>query len=204
MLGNFYTAADEREILFSYSKMQALFCYLLINKHDTREHLANLLWSDEEESIAKKNLRNAVYKIKKCFNAPILISPQKSIILLNPDIKIETDVYKFLMNEDEIDIYDGEFLQGFCPKNAVNFEKWMTDTKENLENMYIMRLNKKIEKELKQGNFEDAEKYSKLLIKVDEFNEDAYAYLLESYKNQGKYNSAIETYNNVKNIFQNE
>ena len=204
MFGNFYATVDKKEILFPYSKIQALFCYLLINKHDTREHLANLLWTDEEEGVAKKNLRNAVYKIRKCFGIPVLISPQKSVILLNPDVKIETDVNKFLVDENETDIYDGEFLQGFCPKNAANFEKWMMDTKENFENMYIARLNKKIEKELKEGSYEDVERYSKLLIKADEFNESAYAYLLESYKNQGKYNIAIQTYNDVKKLFQNE
>lgn len=204
MFGNFLVTVDRKEIFFPYSKVQALFCYLLINKQDNREHLSGLLWANEEEGTAKKNLRNAIYKINKCFNIPVLISPQKSIIMLNPAIEIEADVYEFMSDENEINVFKGEFLQGFCPKNAENFEIWLLEIRENLQYTYIDRLNKKIEKELQNNNYSSVERYSKLLINIDEFNENAYIYLLQSYKNQGKYTMAIETYNNAKRLFQNE
>ncbi|MGH4137354.1 AAA family ATPase [Clostridium sp.] len=204
MFGNFCVTVNKKEIFLPYSKAQGLFCYLLLNKQDNREHISELFWANQEEGNAKKNLRNAIYKINKCSNIPVLVSPQKSIIMLNPDMEIEVDVYKFMNDENEIDVFKGEFLQGFCPKNAENFEVWLLEMRENLECMYISRLNKKIEVELQNNNYDIVEKYSKLLIKIDEFNENAYVYLLESYKNQGKYNMAIETYNNVKNLFKDE
>lgn len=204
MFGNFCVTVNKKEIFLPYSKAQGLFCYLLLNKQDNREHLSELFWANQEEGNAKKNLRNAIYKINKCSNVPVLVSPQKSIIMLNPDIKIDVDIYKFMDDENEIDAFKGEFLQGFCPKNAENFEIWILEIRENLECMYIDRLNKKIEKELQNNNYDIVEKYSKLLIKIDEFNENAYVYLLESYKNQGKYNLAIEAYNNVKKLFKDE
>ena len=61
MLGNFNVTIDNEKVLFPYNKVQALFCYLIINKECTREKLAGLLWPEEEENIAKKNLRNAIY-----------------------------------------------------------------------------------------------------------------------------------------------
>ena len=204
MFGNFCITVNKKEIFLPYSKAQGLLCYLLLNKQDNREHLSELFWANQEEGNAKKNLRNAIYKINKCSNIPVLVSPQKSIIMLNPDIEIDVDIYKFMKDENELDVFTGEFLQGFCPKNAENFEIWLLEMRENLECMYIDKLNKKIKKELQNNNFDIVEKYSKLLIKIDEFNENAYIYLLESYKNQGKYNLAIETYNNVKKLFKDE
>ena len=204
MFGNFCVTVNKKEIFLPYSKAQGIFCYLLLNKQDNREHLSELFWANQEEGNAKKNLRNAIYKINKCSNVPVLVSPQKSIIMLNPDIKIDVDIYTFMNDENEIDVFKGEFLQGFCPKNAENFEIWLLEMRENLECMYIDKLNKKIEKELQNKNYDIVEKYSKLLIKIDEFNENAYIYLLESYKNQGKYNLAIETYNDVKKLFKDE
>ncbi|MGH4121307.1 AAA family ATPase [Clostridium sp.] len=204
MFGNFRATVNKKEVFLPYSKAQGLFCYLLINKQDNREHISELFWANQEEGNAKKNLRNAIYKINKCFNIPILISPKKSVIMINSDIEIEADVYQFMSDENEIEIFKGEFLQGFCPKNAENFEVWLLEIRENLECIYINRLNKKIEVELQNNNYDIVEKYSKLLIKTDEFNENAYIYLLQSYKHQGKYNMAIETYNNVKKLFKDE
>lgn len=204
MFGNFCATVNKEEIFLPYSKAQGLFCYLLINKQDNREHISELFWANQEEGNAKKNLRNAIYKINKCFNIPVLVSPQKSVIMINPDIEIDADVYKFMNDENEVDVFKGEFLQGFCPKNAENFEVWLLEIRENLKCVYVNRLNKKIERELQNNNYDIVEKYSKLLIKIDEFNENAYIYLLQSYKNQGKYTLAIETYNNVKKLFKDE
>ncbi|MBZ9685254.1 hypothetical protein G9F72_002675 [Clostridium estertheticum] len=204
MFGNFYLTVNEKEIFLPYSKAQGLFCYLLLNKQDDRKHISELFWANQEEGDAIKNLRNAIYKINKFSNVPVLISPQKSIVMINPDIEIELDVYRFMNDENEIDVFNGEFLQGFCPKNATNFEIWLLEIRESLKCMYTNRLNKKIENALHNNNYDIVEKYSKLLIKTDEFNEDAYLYLLQSYKNQGKYNMAIETYNGVKNLFKDE
>lgn len=64
MFGNFEVNMNHVKILFPYNKAQALFCYLIINKECTRDKLAGLFWPEEEESNAKKNLRNALYKIK--------------------------------------------------------------------------------------------------------------------------------------------
>lgn len=131
MFGNFCVTVNKKEIFLPYSKAQGLLCYLLLNKQDNREHISELFWANQEEGNAKKNLRNAIYKINKCSNIPVLVSPQKSVIMLNPDIEIEVDVYKFMDDENEIDVFKGEFLQGFCPKNAENFEIWLLEMREN-------------------------------------------------------------------------
>ncbi|MCB2355313.1 tetratricopeptide repeat protein [Clostridium estertheticum] len=204
MFGNFNLTVNKEEIFFPYSKAQGLFCYLLLNKQDNREHISELFWANQEEGYAKKNLRNAIYKINKCSNVSVLVSPQKSMIMLNPNIEIDVDIYKFMSDENEIDVFKGEFLQGFCPKNAENFEIWILEMRENLQCIYRDRLNKKIEKEFQNNNYNIVEKYSKLLIKIDEFNENAYVYLLESYKKQGKYTIAIEAYNKIKILFKDE
>jgi len=51
---------DGQTISFPFKKADALFYYLLLAKRTTRDHLVNLFWSDSEENVAKKNLRNAI------------------------------------------------------------------------------------------------------------------------------------------------
>lgn len=205
LLGNFTLTFNGKNVSFPYSKVQALFCYLLIKKQATREELAGLLWSDMEESIARKNLRNALYKLKKPFGEEaVLVFLNKSIITLNQDIDIETDVDKFINNKEEITIYSGSFLEGYMPKDAENFQRWMIETRQQLENMYLKRLKEKIELEKANKNYDKAAKYSKLLIKNDEFNEEGYRNLIYCYKEQGNFNSAIKVYNKLSDILKEE
>lgn len=204
MFGNFEVTINHKKILFPYNKAQALFCYLLINKECTREKLAGLLWPDEEESIAKKNLRNAIYKIKKTLNLEVLISPRKSTVMINPDISIKSDVTDFLKNKNEINLYKDPFLTGFYVKNAENFQNWLTQYRDYLQQIYIHRLKVKISLENKNRNYDKMEDYCRLLIKVDEFDEESYRKLMCSLINNNKPNKAIETYHKLSEILNKE
>lgn len=205
LLGSFSTTLNGKNISFPYNKVQALFCYLAMKKQATREELSGLLWADMEESVARKNLRNALYKLKKSFgDEEVLEFLNKSTIVLNPSITIETDVEKFIANAGEIGLYTGEFLKGYMPKDAENFESWMIETREYLEELYIKRLNKQIEDEKKNKNYDRVEEYCKLLIKIDEFNEEAYRILIDCYKEQGKFNNAIKAYNKISDVLSKE
>ena len=86
------------------------------------------------------------------------------------------------------------------PKDAENFQTWMFETRVNLEGIYLKRLNKQIELEKNNKNYEKVEQYCKLLIKADEFNEEPYRDLICCYKEQGKFNSAIKVYNELSDI----
>ncbi|OAA94956.1 AAA family ATPase [Clostridium coskatii] len=204
MLGNFNVTMGNEKVLFPYNKVQALFCYLIINKECTREKLAGLLWPEEEENIAKKNLRNAIYKIKKAFNLEILISPRKSTVMINPDIQIKTDVDDFLNNKDELNPYKGHFLTGFYVKNAENFQTWMLETREHFQQIYINRLRESISIEKENKNYSKVETYCKALIKMDEFDEEPYIELMKSLKSSHKYNKAVEVYHKLSEILNRE
>ncbi|WP_343348991.1 AAA family ATPase [Terrisporobacter petrolearius] len=205
LFDNCSTTFNEEIISFPYNKVQALFYYLVVDKTTTRDELCSLLWSDMEENSAKKNLRNALYKLKECFmKEDILYLANNSTISLNSNIKIETDVDKFLGNKFEIDAYTGEFLKGYSVKNADNFERWIYSTREYLKGIYLKRLNERIKLEISKKNYGEIERYCKLIIKNDEFNEEAYKTLMICYKDQGKYVSAIKVYDDVSDILNKE
>ncbi|QXE17473.1 BTAD domain-containing putative transcriptional regulator [Clostridium sp. 001] len=204
MFGNFNVTIDNEKILFPYNKVQALFCYLIINKECTREKLAGLLWPEEEENIAKKNLRNAIYKIKKAFNLEVLISPRKSTVMINPNIEIKTDIDNFLSNKDDLNTYKGHFLTGFYVKNAETFQTWVIETREHFQQIYTNRLKENISIEKENKNYNKVENYCKMLIKMDEFDEESYRELMKSLKNNNKCNKAVEVYHKLSEILNKE
>lgn len=190
---------DHEEVIFPYNKVKALFYYLLVNKKCSRDELAGLLWPDEEENIAKKNLRNAIYKIKKTFGEEVLISPKKSIVMLNTELEIKTDVDDFIRSKDEwLELYKGEFLQGFFVKNAQGFEEWTIKMREHLKETYRNKLYDKISNSKESS--EDVETYAKLLIQSDEFDEKAYRNLMVFYKENRQYEKALKVYDKLSSI----
>jgi len=117
------------------------------------------------EEIAKKNLRNAIYNINKVFNRKIVISLEKHIVKLNEEIALKTDVQCFLESDfSALESYSGEFLQGFFVKQDEEFQQWVNAIREKYKDLYIKKLNSKIEQEGKNGNSIFLEKYCKLLI----------------------------------------
>lgn len=196
---------DGRKIKFPFTKAEALFYYLVVNRQATRDELVALFWGDSEEKIAKKNLRNAMYKIRKSFDMDIIISPQKSTVVLNPDIEIESDVNIFIRdNEEGINVYKGAFLKGFGVKNADEFESWLFAKRDFYNALYISKLYELTDASIEKGDYERAENYLKLLIAQDEFDERPYRLLMTIYKDLGIYNKAIGTYEKLRGILKKE
>lgn len=200
-----YVLKDDEKIKFPFTKAEALFYYLVVNKQATRDELVALFWGDSGEKIAKKNLRNAMYKIRKAFDIDIIISPQKSTVILNPEIEIECDLYTFLNGKsDSINIYDGEFLKGFGVKKAQVFEEWLFNKRDHYRDLFVSKLYESIDIAIANRDYEKAESCAKKLISQDEFDERPYRLLMNVYKEIGVYNKAIELYDKLELILKKE
>lgn len=149
---NNHSVSKNNEIIcFPYKKTEALFYYLVINKEASRDELVNLLWEDSKECTAKKNLRNAMYQIRKVFDMDIIISPKKSTVSINSQIHIKTDLNNFL-NKEDVYFENGkcEFLKGLILKNNENFNWWINNERQKYKDMNIDKLYNKTKSLMKK------------------------------------------------------
>ncbi len=206
LLGTPMVLKDKIEVYFPFRKAEAIFYYVVINNRVSRETLINLFWGDVSEETARKNLRNAVYIIKKVFNEEIIISPQRNTLILNPKSIVNIDVIQLLENNNInlLEQYRGNFLEGFSIKDAKYFEEWMLAERDKYRNIYIQRLWKEISQNIKDKRFLEVEQYCKALNGIDGFDERAYRILMKIYKMNGKYNSGIEIYNQLVELLKKE
>jgi DNA-binding SARP family transcriptional activator/predicted ATPase len=196
---------NQEQIIFPFRKAEALFYYLLINGQASRDELVDLLWGEAEEETAKKNLRHAMYKIRKAFDLDIIISPQKSLVMINPEIEMFTDIQRFISDEESgIGAYRGEFLQGFLVKDGEKFEEWMFRSREYYRDLYIAKLYDRMYQYLEKGELRRVEYYGKLLVEVDPFDEGAYRMLMDVYSREGAYHKAIDLYKRLEEILNQE
>ena len=95
LFGTPAVSVDGREITLPYKKADALLYYLILKRKTTRSELIGLLYEDTDSATALKNLRHAIYTIRKALpsipsspasarslnSPPTLRSPAMSTIL---------------------------------------------------------------------------------------------------------------------------
>lgn len=186
----------EQEVKFPYKKVEALFYYLLVKKKSLRNKLATLLWGDMLENKAKKNLRNALYQLKKTVGEDIISTPDRFIVAVNKEAITELDLFDFKEKSAKkaVDLYQGDFLKGFLIKNASEYNDWIIEERNHYEQLYIKYLKKEILSSKKEKNFKKAVNNLESLIKIDTFNEKAYRDLMKLYSQKNNSAKAIETF----------
>ncbi len=141
LLGRFDVRLDGRPIALPSRAAQSLLAYLLLNPGTAhrREKLSGLLWPDTTEENARRNLRQALWRIRQALGA-------HSDYLLTDDISIafNTDVDYWLdaallehasgrESSDELmrmlSDYQGELLPGF-------YDEWVILERERLQVLF--------------------------------------------------------------------
>lgn len=97
MFGTPTVQVDDRNVTIPYRRAEALLYYLVLEKRASRQELAALLWEDAEPEIALKNLRHAVYTIRRTLGGNFFREGSRTVLELNPEIPIYCDVLNFLV-----------------------------------------------------------------------------------------------------------
>lgn len=194
---------NNEEVYFPYKKSEGLFYYVCINKKITREEAINIFWADNDETSARKNLRDAIYKIKKTLCDEIFLSSSKSFIEFNTEINIEIDTDD-ITSSNILNKYKGDFLGNFMIKNCYDFENWVSEKKEEYKNTYTNSIAKKVNELVNIGDFKGIQRYSNILIENDPYNEKTYRYLMKIYALSGDYNKAIKLYYDLTDLLKRE
>ncbi|MGN0152567.1 MAG: AAA family ATPase [Wujia sp.] len=190
---------DGQVIHFPYKKAEAFFYFMAIEKKSTREYVTELLWEDNDEILAKKNLRHALYTINKLFPEPLILSPQKSTLIFSdsPDITIDYDA--FCQDESSINS-SGLLLEGFYVKDCVAFEEWLDDKQAEISHIYSTRLRKQLYTRNEDLSLEDIERIAELCLKDDPLDEKIYKYMMEFYRDNKQYHKAINLYQDLTKV----
>lgn len=196
---------DGQSVFMPYVKMSAFLFYMLVNKKVSRTEMAGLLWPEEDDQVARKNLRNAIYRLHQELGEEIILSPKKSVLLLNEAVDLEVDTEQFnCAPKDHLDLYCGIFLQGFSLKNAGDYENWIMYMRGFYEKKFVTGCCEKIEMDLQQERYDTIEDDIHRLISIDEYDERGFRLLMRYYQKTGRNSKAIETYNDFSRMLHRE
>ena len=194
---------QQKDIRFSFSKMEALFYYLAVSGEVNRDEIAGILWGDKENQVARKNLRNTVYQANKIFEGDVIVSPSRSSLALNPELNLSLDVQLFERDPiSNLHLYQGDFLEGFYVKDDEDFDQWASRKRSAYKQLYIESCYQKIDKEgLGDPGIESLLHH---LVELDEFEEKNYQLLMEYYRIHHQLGKFFETYYKLVDLLDRE
>ena len=203
LLGRPYVEAGGERVNFPYKKAEGFFYYLCVKKTATREEIIYVLWGADNENVGRKNLREAVYQIKKLLGKEILVTAGHTSISLNPECMPEIDWDS--INEDNILEQEEEgFLSHFHIKNSYEFEEWVDSMQEQYNRFFLKSVRQRLYEADAVKDMAQIQKYSNILLKHDPYNEKLYQEIMDIYASGGNYNMAIKLYYDLEKILDEE
>lgn len=195
-------------------KALALLCYLAVNRQPfSREALAGLLWGEMPDDRARMNLRRTLSRLRPYVGPHLHITTRE--IAFNRDLPYWLDVEQFetavspRKNDithlrEAIDLYQGDFLDGFYVKNAPAFEEWMFTQRVRWHDLAVQILHTLVADCLHQKSYSDGIAYAKRLLTLDPWREEAHRQLMELLAGNGQRSAALMQYDACRRLLSEE
>ena len=198
-----------REVYLPFAKAEGLLFYVLHEKTALRDKLCLMFWGAQDEANAKKNLRNAVYAIRKAAYEGIIVSPRRAVLEADATCTLHTDVDALRAfqpaaqpEDDAIDaflaLYEGDFMTGTLGGECPDYDDWVRGCAQIYRREYTGKLRELFHGLIREKRWLAAEKCGLKLIFLDEFEEIAYRSLMFVYKEQGKYAECSAVYSRLE------
>ncbi len=194
LLGQFSVTLAGAPVDISSRPAQSLLAYLLLNAgaDHRREKLAGLIWPDVPEANARRNLRQALWHIRRALKdseqAPrYLLADEISVTLGGQsDYWLDTAILDRSAGEDAspeeligaVTVYHGELLPGF-------YEEWVVLEREHLQAVFERKMQRLLDTLVEAQRWEEVLEWSQRWIALGHVPEPAYRALMVAHAGLG-------------------
>lgn len=201
-----------------------LFYYLLLNRQipHTREQLATVFWGESPPSVARKNLRNALWRLSQSFqfvggSLEDLITVEEDYITFADAGSYQLDVDEFeaavrcsrdktsheltleqvSLLERAADLYRGDLLEGV-------YEDWCVFERERLRLAFLDILHRLMNYHGHHGNYERGLEYGQRILRIDPTREKTHRETMMIHWMAGNRDAALLQYRACREILHRE
>jgi predicted ATPase/DNA-binding SARP family transcriptional activator len=207
---------------FKSDKVRALLAYLAAesDRAHRRDSLATLLWPGFLDTSARASLRGAVYDLRQVIDdydvEPPFLLITRETIRFNPESDHMLDVARFAdlakTGDDDpdrrgklasaVDLYEGEFLEGFTLDDAVTFDDWSSTMREGLHRQVVEVLGRLVGLCEACGDVERGLDYAWRLVELAPWQESGQRQLMRLLAFDGKRSEALMQYEACRRALQ--
>jgi len=200
LLGQFAVQIDGVPVELAARPAQSLLAYLLLNPvAHRRERLAGLLWPDSSEANARRNLRQALWQIRRTLGdqADALLLVDEITLAFNTDSAYWLDTECIAHPQDEatsadeliqiVSVYAGELLPGF-------YDEWVLLERERLQAQFERNFTLLLERLVDAQRWADVLHWGERWIALGYTPEPAYRALMTAHAGLGDIVSVVDIY----------
>jgi DNA-binding SARP family transcriptional activator/predicted ATPase len=187
---------------FKSRKAAALLGYLAVqNKPVSREHLADLFWSDKTEARGRANLSWALNQITS--RLPDCLQTDRHTVQFQRADSYWLDLDAFTELEARADpaslaaaveLYRGEFLEGLYLDGCVEFELWLVRERERWRQRVVCALGDLIAHYTRRGEYEKSLHFARRLLALEPWRERTHQQVMRLLAYTGQRGAALAQY----------
>ncbi|MCX7828712.1 MAG: hypothetical protein N2315_05835 [Thermanaerothrix sp.] len=186
-------------VRFPFRKLEAMAYVLFDQSFVSRDRLCRLLWGDKDLPLARKNLRNAVYVLRRLL-PPGMLSLQRDLVALEvPEGAVDLHMMdRFLeISDDDRDGLGREFLEGFDLEEE-EFRSWLAERRLEHRRRFTALAKELAAELLRRGDQAGATRWFERAFSMDPLDEAAARSLMELYHRSGWSAGPVEVFNTLK------
>lgn len=206
-------------------KAEALLAFLACNpRPHARDTLATLLWDDRPQRRALANLSVLLSSLRKQLDPFFTATRHEIAFNKDGDFWLDTAVFTAQITATRqqiqqrgratrnaamqlaqaMELYQGDFLQGFYIRDAGGFEEWTLLERERLQRLAVEALDLLVDFYLERSKFITGIDYATRLVALDPLREHAHRQLMRLLAAGGQRNAALEQYDTCCRILEEE
>ena len=214
LFGGFQVARDGVPIsYFRGDKVRALLAYLATEagRPHARDSVAALLWPDQPNELALRNLSQALVRLRRAIGASSTLIDATRHTIAWVGASAYADVSEFAQLARSADpedltraaaLYRGEFLSGFSLPDSEAFEEWLLLTREQLAQQAVAVLSTLAEQHLAARRFVAAAESARRQLALDPWRETAHRQLMWALALAGDQAAALAAYTRCRKVLQ--
>jgi DNA-binding SARP family transcriptional activator/predicted ATPase len=209
---------------FAYNKSLALLSYLAVTgRAHSRETLAGLLWGDLPEESARSNLRKILAELRQTVPDHVLLTRQTVAFDCSAPHWSDVDAFQLklqslrapaepaVFNENEVrllidavDLYAGDFMEGFYVRDAPAFEEWVLVQRELLRQAAVQALHLLAKHHTARGQYSAGLAYTSRLLALEPWHEEYHQQMMILYALSGQRSAALRQYELCRQVLNKE
>ena len=215
---------DEDVNTFKSNKVRGLLAYLVVESQrlHRRDTLAALLWPDWPDKEARTNLRYALSNLRSVIGdreaeSPFLNITREAIqFSTHSDHRVDVGDFAQLISangtgnpdikrmEEAVNLYQGEFLEGFSISDSPPFQEWVLLKREQLHRQLVDVLRQLSATYQGQDEYERALFYARRQVELEPWQEDGHRQVMRLLAYSGQPGAALAHYETCRQLLKAE
>ena len=210
---------------FVYNKALALLAYLAVTKRPhSRESLAGLLWGEMPDAAAKANLRKILSVLREIAAPNVEIGRQDGRFNRDSNYWLDTEIFEskpqgptatsitpaemqdrdVKLLDDAVQLYKGDFLEGFYVRDAPAFEEWVLPERERLRQKMLQALYRLAAYYTARGHYARGIDYTTRLLALEPWHEEVHQQMMLLLALSGQRSAALNQFEVCRRLLADE